>query len=83
MCSGSAIEANYILRLIGTVTATDDDGIFPPEVGETTTVTFTRGLITGGKQTKHKELCISDPLDTVAGSGIEVKGRDTDLDPGP
>ena len=72
-----AIEANYILRLIGTF---PNEEIFPPEVDQTTTVTFTDGFITGGKQTKHKDLCVGEDLNV--NSSVAVKGRPDDLDPG-
>ena len=48
----------YRLSLDGTVTATTDfdDGIFPPEDGETTTVTFTTFSI-GAQRNKEKNGC--------------------------
>jgi len=52
-------DVQYVLRLDGTVTLTDDDegdGIFPPELGETTTVTFDDARI-GAKRNKEKNAC--------------------------
>lgn len=52
-------DVQYVLRLDGTVTFTDDDegaGIFPPELGETTTVTFNDARI-GAKRNKEKNAC--------------------------
>ena len=52
-------DVDYVLKLDGGVTTTTDDagdGIFPPEPGETTTVTFTDASI-GAQRKKEKNAC--------------------------
>ena len=75
-------EARYILRFIGSVADSndDDDGLFPPEDGETATVTFSEGRIRGGKKT-NQNVCVGDvDMDVVVRFSVELTGRLDDFD---
>ena len=54
------------------VTASTDDGVFPPEVDEKTTVTFTDASI-GAQRKKEKNAC-SGAVPLSVGTSIELVG---------
>ena len=67
-------DVDYVLKLDGGVTTTTDDagdGIFPPEVDETTTVTFTQASI-GAQRKKEKNACSGGVA--VINISVEVTG---------
>ena len=66
------LEVTYRLGLDGNVAATTDadDGIFPPEPDETTTVTFTNASI-GAQRKKEKNACSGVAVINIS---VEVTG---------
>ena len=79
--SGTA-DIPYRLVLVGNATS-DDDDIFPPELDETTTVTFTNASMEAQSKSERNKGACSGGDDLAVNIVLELTGTDTEPDDTP